>query len=181
MNKPEPFWRQLIVPIFLVVIFMIAIWGVLRLQAPSTPPSINVSLPNTLTTDSNNVVITGKTTSGANLTINGSTIKVNDGKFSDKVGLKAGQNTITFIASQDSKTTTITRVVTYSVPVAKAPVPIVTVTVPGSNNLAKTGPDQNIGIIGLTGILISLFIYRKTKKPKADKGPKFKTFTGKAN
>ena len=165
MENKVPLWRSVIIPILLVIIFIVALWGVISLQASTEKPSLTISLPNSSSTNQSTISINGKTAPSADLTINGHKITVDiNGNYSDQIRLNPGQNTFTFKAKQDnSKTTTITRTVTRVMPVVQAPQPAVP-TPTTNKNLAATGPTENIGIVGLVGILLSLYLYLKTRK-----------------
>lgn len=179
MEKNRSILKEILVPIILVVVFITAVLSVVMYQSNNQPPKLSVSIPEASATSNSNINILGKTDKGAKVTIDNTKVNVDkNGNFSFTYTLRQGKNNIIFKAKKgSSKTTTLTREVTREIPavpvatVQTTPKPIV------NGRLATSGPDQNIGIFGLAGIMGSLLLYRKTKKKNQSQIAAFETFT----
>ncbi|MFA5197525.1 MAG: hypothetical protein WC437_03855 [Patescibacteria group bacterium] len=179
----KPLWKQLLVPITLVIIFVLLVWGVYRIQRSfQVQPNLDVAIPEISNTQEDSINLTGKTASDATVTINDKKIAVNkDGNFTYLYILNPGENKIIFKAKKDSsEPTTVEKIV------VREPKPIVTTSpssgpslqnVSNNSGLTTSGPAENIGIIGLAGIIISSGLYFKSLKKAKKIIPSYKLFT----
>jgi cytoskeletal protein RodZ len=95
-----------------VIILAILSYLLLQFSALAAAPNLTVTTPSSDTTITGGVIdLAGKTTPGADVTINDSPVLTDtDGGFSEKVALQDGVNTIRILAkSKLGKTTSVTR------------------------------------------------------------------------
>ena len=164
-----PLWRQALVPIILLVIFVFAIWGVIKLQNSfKEQPKLNVSLPDISSSTEPSIGVTDKVTPKSEVTVNGKKVAVDeDGNFSYLYTLSSGENKLIFKAKKNNEVTTVEKIVKNETPAATtAPNKngSTSSTVVSASSLANSGPVENVGIVGLLGIILSLYFYRKSKK-----------------
>jgi hypothetical protein len=160
-------WKQLLVPVVLLIIFSLAIWGIVRLQKNfQEQPTLDVSLPDISTSTEENINITGKVTSKAELMVNNKKILVDkDGNFSYLLALNQGENKVVFKAKQgQSDPVIVEKIINREAKAVKAPAAGAPSETVKAESLAASGPAENMGIVGLAGLLLSYLIYRKTAK-----------------
>ena len=145
---------QILVPVLILILFVVGIYGVVRLRNNiDKEPTLDVSVEDNSATTNDTLDLAG-TTSARDLTINNNKVNVaNDGSFSYQVILNKGANKLTFVATTNGKSTTIERTITREV-----------VSVPSSDNLTDSGPAENIGIVGLTGLIFAGYYYLASKR-----------------
>jgi hypothetical protein len=173
-----PIWRQLLIPLVLLIVFVIAVWGVINLQGSlKAEPKLDVSLPDLSTSTEGNVNIAGKVTPKTDVSVNDKAISVgDDGNFSYIYVLSPGENKLIFKAEKDGKEAAVEKIVTYSAPVANKPSQSIG-GAEGTDSLATSGPAENVGILGLVGVISSLWLYLRSRKKQLSSIPTYKIFT----
>ncbi len=185
MNEqaPTPVWRQLIIPVILLIIFVFAIWGIINLQnSMKTKPKLDVSLPDISTSTEGNVNLGGKVAPGSKLTVNDKTIPVDDeGNFTYLYTLSSGENKLTFKVTKGSESATVEKIVNYTpASVAAQPEAQPVSPVAGADGtLASSGPAENIALLGLVGIIFSGYLYHKSRSKSLSSVSSSKIFTEK--
>lgn len=160
----------MIIPFAFIIVFILAIWGVVSVQKSfEAPPALDVSIPEISKTQKDEINLTGKTTPGAEITINDKKITIDkEGKFSYLYVLNNGENKVIFESKKgSSKPTILDRTVIREQEVLLPPVVIKEAektNLARETNLSPSGPTDNLGIVGLAGIIGSLIFYYKTKK-----------------
>lgn len=99
MIAPHRILRTALVVACLVVFAGAVVWEVMRVTAA---PSLTVVSPaDNLLTGSHRITLEGKAAPGAMVTANGSPVAVStDGKFSEDMDLRTGENIITIVATK---------------------------------------------------------------------------------
>lgn len=162
-------WKQVAILVFLLILFLIGIFGLLGLRRNLTKaPSVQVSMEDVTYTDKDKIAISGTTDKNADLKINGQPVPVgNDGSFSFDQALSEGNNTVKIEATSNGKTTTVEKTVVRQAPAStEAPQPQEGARQPqAGGELNNSGPIENImGTFGLTAILLSYLRFRKIRK-----------------
>lgn len=184
MENPTPLWKTLMIPIILLVVFILAIFGVLKLQESFKKPlKLEVSLPDSTTTTEEKINVTGSITKGALLKINDETITTDtEGNFSYQSYLSPGENKISFITeSANSEPVTVVKYVTRNGPSLITDIGTPAKAAKRTDSLSSSGPKETIGFIGLTGIIFSLYIFGISRKKKSKSLSDYKLFTQKLN
>lgn len=152
----------------LLILFVVAIFGVFGLTKSSTKvPVITLVSGDNIVTDQSEVPVTGIVKNTGKLTVNDKPIVVSqDGSFSTLVPVNLGENKVTIIAGSESKVTQDIKI-TREEPEKAITATSTTATTAGDSNLTTSGPVENVmGSAGLAAILMSLAIYRKSKRWK---------------
>lgn len=162
---------QIIIPIIILILFIVGIYGVLRLRdSIAQPPEVTVNVEDEAVVTQETYVVTG-TTEAEELYINNNKVEIaEDNSFSYQVPLVVGENTITVKATSNGKTTEFTKTITRTAPVAKTP------PATSANDLSDSGPAENIGIVGLAGTILAGYLYTRTRGRKQAK-VSYKLFT----
>ncbi len=155
--------REFAFPIFLLIIFVIALFAVFNLTKNITkPPFITLTSSNDIVTDQTSVPVTGTVKNTSALSVNNQKVTVGkDGSFSTTTPVNIGDNTINVVAGSSTKVTQTVKVMREEI--AKA----ITATnsESGGSNLTTSGPTENVmGSFGFAAIIVSLVIYRKSKR-----------------
>ena len=197
-------WKEIFLPVFLIVFFGAAIFGVYLLKNYLTePPLLEVNLPESSQTIDERVTIVGETDKEAILKINDQEIEINnDGGFSHEFDLQTGENKI-FITAENkaSKITKVERkiereeivTITETLPESEAVLGTDTFTEDQmalslietqttepvmTEDLSTSGPKETLGVIGITFVILTLGLYRKSRKTTAKIGQAgYKLFT----
>jgi len=160
---------QILIPIAILILFVVGIYGVVKVRnnAGGNAPSLSVNVEDKSTTTNDKLLLSGST-DGKELSVNGNKVDVgSDGTFTYQLPLVAGANKITFSATSNGKTTTVERTITRQVAVTKQP--------QTGGGLSNSGPAENVGIIGLTGLVLAVFYYFRSRN-KGDRDG-YKLFT----
>jgi len=158
-------WKEFATPIMLLILFVIAIFGVFGLSKSMTKkPELSLISGDNIVTDQSEVPITGVVKNTSKLTINDKTVAVGqDGSFSTTVPVNVGENNVSVVAGNTPKVTQSVKVTREEV--AKAIT--ATSTELSGSNLTTSGPVENVmGSAGLAAIIMSLAIYYKSKRWK---------------
>ncbi len=161
-------WQELLILAIILIIFVYAFINVSKLQNKfAASPSLTSNLSELSTVSSEIITISGKTDKGVVLTLNDKEIEEDDnGNFSTTINLNNGENKIVLSAkNKNGKTSTIEKTITKLV--VQSPT---TTTVPSKSvlssqagaDLAASGPAENMGILGLVLIILSVYIYSKS-------------------
>jgi len=172
--------KEILVPITLIIIFGLLIWGVIKIQDSfQVKPNLEVRIPEISNTTEESINLTGKTLSKAAVTVNGKKVVVDkSGNFSYLFLLNPGENKIVFKAQNGaSDPNTVEKIV------IREQKPLTAVL--GNSNssgqagtpLTSSGPNENIGILGLIGLVFSLGLYSKSRKIGKKDDLKYKLFT----
>ncbi len=161
----KDFWKSFAAPLGLMVIFVIAFFGVQGLnKSMSKPPIVTLTSGDNVVTDQAEVPITGKIENTTKLTVNEQEVPVGeDGSFSTKVPVNLGENKISVAAGSVVVVTRDIKVVREEV--AKAITATSTEVNTQTSTLSASGPVENVlGSIGFGAIFVSLMVYRKSKR-----------------
>jgi hypothetical protein len=165
---------QIIIPVVILILFVIGIYGVVRLRnniGNNNPPTLSVNVEENSKTTNDKLVLSG-TTSAQDITVNGNKVDVDkEGNFSYQVPLNPGENKITATATANGKTTTLERTIVREGTVAATPPP------GGAQGLTESGPAENIGIVGLTGLIIAGYYYLRSRSRHQHQKVSYKLFT----
>lgn len=177
-------WKMLVAPLVVLFLFIGGIIGIVNWQKSrqETAPqgsTITVNLPEGESQSTEKeLTITGKVENDRDVFINDEEVKVErDGNFSKIVGLNEGDNKIVIKEKKDGQDVSVVeRNVKYA-PVASQPAPQTgpeAQPAPASpapqgmsqtpQDLATSGPEDFIPIIGAGGIVIAVAYYLKSKK-----------------
>ena len=160
-------WKEVAVPLFLLVLFVLAFWGVFGVSKTLTKtPVIELISSDQIVTDQSEVPVTGVVRNTKTLRINGQDIPVaDDGSFSTMVPVNLGENTLELAAGKEGQTRATVSVTRESVAKAitatntETTAPVTATT----DNLADSGPVETfLGSIGLAAILVSSIVYRRS-------------------
>jgi hypothetical protein len=154
-------WKEFAVPFMLLILFVVAIFGVLNLtKNVAKPPVITLSSSDEIVTDQTSVPVSGTVKNTNVLTINNKAVTLNkDGNFNTNIPVNIGENSISIVAGNSTKVTQTVKVTREEV--AKA----IIATSTSGTGLATSGPAENLmGSIGFGAIVVSLLIYRKSKR-----------------
>jgi hypothetical protein len=133
-------------------------------QQAATPkgPKLIINLPDNMTTNYESLQVSGTTTSGTTVYMNGAVVRIKgDGSFSGKLNLKPGANTVEVVAvDKNQNSTTIKRSVHYTInqPSLRVFAPVESTTT-NVNISGHTDPD--------------CMVYINNSKVKADKKGSF--------
>jgi hypothetical protein len=171
-------WQEMLTPILLLIVFVIAIFGVVNLnKSLKNPPKLTISGPTSVSTTAEKLVVSGQVDPKAKLTVNGKVVKADkSGGYSYTTTLKEGAQTVEVIAvrffSEHKEKVTITRTpVETKVAATPAETPSKTVAsgavIPASttSDLSDSGPVESVmGAFGLASLLVCFYLYRKSSK-----------------
>lgn len=174
MEEGRKPWQELLILVIILVIFVYAFINVSKLQNRfAASPNLTSNLNDINTVSSEIITVSGKTDSGATLTLNGNEIqKDDDGNFSTTVNLSNGENKITLQAKNKSGKVstiekTVIKIITQITTTTKANIAVLPTQ--NTDDLTASGPVENAGILGLAAIILSIFIYsRSTKRNQAN-------------
>jgi hypothetical protein len=180
-------WSKIALPIFLLVVFVLAIIGLYNMvKGFSNVPQLALKNPAQTTTTSDKVVVSGQADPHSNVTVNGKAVVLDAvGNFNYTYKLNDGKNSIKVVAQKSltTKNNTKTFIVTRNEPVVQNAAQSTVKSITGVSStssvseLSTSGPvDSFWGAFGITAILASLFMLRKSKSDKF-KGYSFKVFT----
>jgi hypothetical protein len=98
-----------------------------------------------------------------------------DGNFSASVNLNNGENKLQVVAKNDSKQAEASKTVVKEESKSVAGSATGSAQNPtASNNLNQSGPAENIGVVGLAAIFMSLIYYKEKKRGFSQ--PRFKLY-----
>ncbi len=168
--------QQIATPLILMVLFALAIFGVMLMNGNlKNPPKLEVDGATEITTTKDTYQISGKVDPKATLRIEGKRVTPEkDGSFKYTVKLKQGVQAVDLTTakwySTQSKKITITRsliepvVVAVTAPVT-APQSVASGTTEANGALSTSGPKENVfGAFGLACVAVGFMIYRKSVK-----------------
>jgi hypothetical protein len=158
-------WKEFATPMALLIMFVVAIFGVLGLTKNLTKaPELSLTSGDNIVTDQAEVPITGVVKNTNKLSVNDKVVTMGqDGSFSVLVPVMLGDNVVSVEAGSGTKITRDVKITREEV--AKAITAVSTATTTAS--LSPSGPVENVvGSTGLAAVLMSLAIYRKSIRRK---------------
>jgi hypothetical protein len=163
----EKTWQEIAILIILLIFFVGGIIGIFAARKSLTgaqQPSVSVNLDDTTYTDKSSISVTGKADNAKTVTVNGQEVQTDkDGNFSASVSLNNGENKLAVVAKNDSKQAEANKTVVKEE--NKGVAGTSTGQAPAiDNNLNQSGPTENIGMVGLAAIFLSLVYYFEKKK-----------------
>ena len=168
-------WQELLILAVILILFVFAFMNVSKLKNKfAKAPTLTSNISEMSSVSEENITITGKTDSGVTLTINNKEIEEDkDGNFSTVMSLTVGENKMNITAkNKANKTTTLEKTIIRIVSQVNTNTEVIE-EMPGSSvvsqvsgDLASSGPTENMGIVGLSLIFLSLFVYFKSLKHK---------------
>jgi|GEM_PF-1288934 len=163
------FWKAFSVPLGLIVLFVIALFGVGTITKNMTkPPTVEVTSGAEVVTDQAEVPITGVLKNTDKLQVAGKDVQpAGDGSFSAVVPVTVGVNTVDVVAGDKTKATTSVKVTREEAQTAVASAGVVSGENGAGSDLSSSGPTENVmGSIGLAALVVSLFAYKRSIKFK---------------
>jgi len=160
----KDFWKEFAIPFGLLILFVIAYFGVYGLSKSYTKPvTIDLISGSEIVTNQSEVPVTGVLHNSKNLVVNGKSVVVgDDGAFSTTVPVNVGVNNVDISSGSAKQTVKITREDVKPAITATA-----TSVTPGGTDLTTSGPVETItGSFGLAALIVSAYIYRKSMRQK---------------
>lgn len=158
-------WKEFAAPMALLILFVIAIFGVFGLTKTMTKkPELSLSSGDNIVTDQSEVPVTGVVKNTSKLTVNDTPVAVGqDGSFSTSVPVSIGENNVSVVAGDSPKVTQNVKVTREEVAKATTSASVDA----NGNDLTTSGPAENaMGSVGLAAIVVSLAIYYKSRRQK---------------
>jgi len=169
----KDFWTAFAPVLGLLIVFVIAFLAVYKKELIyHVAPTIDMVSSSEIVTDQSEVPITGVVHNTSDLTVNGEPVAVSgDGGFSITVPVNIGENDVTIVAGGESGAKAVVKVTREDVSKSVTPAPT-SVTTSG-NNLATSGPAENVaGAFGLAALMISIYVYRRSLAQNTLQTPK---------
>jgi hypothetical protein len=170
-------WYELFVPVFLLGLFVLALFGVYRFKGDLIKaPLLTVESGNEIVTSEDSLTIKGTTEKNVGkLLINGSKVEPdNVGNFTTNVPLNSGQNQIKVVAynyemNKSVKEINVTREVKSESVLGSNSGQSQSVT-PSTQmtEMSSSGPEENIAVLGIS-ILVTLLVFNYDLKKSKDK------------
>jgi len=161
MNGSD-FWKAFSVPFMLLILFVIAFFSVSKINKSFVKePTLDIISGSEIVTDQAEVPITGVVHNTSKLTVAGKQIVVSkDGSFSTTVPVTLGENNVEIAAGSTKQAKSNIKITREEV---QKSVAATSTTSTGTADLATSGPVETVmGSFGLTAIILSLFVYRRS-------------------
>lgn len=180
-------WKMLVAPLIILFLFIGGIIGVInwqksRQEAPTPGSTLSVNLPEGESqATEKELTVTGKVDKGSDVFVNEEEVKVErDGSFTKVITLNDGYNKFVIKEKKDGQEISVVeRNVKYAPVTTQTPAPQATPeqaapapaaqapqagVAPQPQDLATSGPEDFIPVIGAGGIVVAVVYYLKTRK-----------------
>jgi hypothetical protein len=161
------FWKAFSTPFFLMVLFVIAIFGVVKIYSQfTTPPTIEVTSGTDIVTSQTEVPIAGVVKNAVVLRVNGQETPLDkSGNFSTMVPVVVGMNAVELVAGNAVQTRSTVSITREDTQPAVASSDTTATTNTSTIDLSNSGPvETGLGSFGLAAIIVSLMVLRRSKR-----------------
>ena len=157
-------WQHILTPLLLLIFFIIAIFGVVKMTVNiKNSPKLVIKGPTDIITSSENVIITGTADPKATLSVDGATVPIDkDGNFTYTVATKEGEQKINFVLekwySTNSKIVNVKKEIAQETKGFSAQNTFIS-----KAALSDSGPSYGLfGALGATAIIVASLWYMKS-------------------